>query len=135
MPGLLADHNIAGLLLGIEELFSSGPWAELWIGSEIKVYTFADLKLSERATDLEVWEVCRSLGLLLVTGNRNAQSPESLDAVIRSRSDLESLPVLTIGDTDRLARDRLYAQLVGIRLIEIVMDLDLYRGTGRLFVP
>ncbi len=45
------------------------------------------------------------------------------------------LPVITIGDPDRLLRDRDYAQRVAAQLLEFLLDLENLRGTGQLYVP
>ena len=48
----------------------------------------------------------------MITGNRNDESPDSLEATIRNENQPDSLPVITIADSDRVLRDRLYAEKV-----------------------
>jgi len=43
--------------------------------------------------------------------------------------------VVTIGDADRVLTDPDYRNRCVDRLIEIVFDIDDYKGTMRLFVP
>ena len=43
----------------------------------------------------------------MITGNRNDDGPDSLEATTRNENQPESLPVITIGDADRVLRDRL----------------------------
>ncbi len=67
--------------------------------------------------------------------NRNQRGPDSLEAVIRAENQPDSLPVMTIGDADRVLEDRLYAEKVAERLLDYLMRIDELRGTGRLYVP
>ena len=78
---------------------------------------------------------CQRQGIVLITGNRNAEGPESLEITIRNENGPDCLPVLTIADRDRLMRDREYAESVLERLLETVIDLKVLRGAGRLFLP
>jgi hypothetical protein len=43
--------------------------------------------------------------------------------------------VLTIGDPAQLLADRHYASRAAVRLMEYLIDLDSFRGTGRLYLP
>nr|WP_283763514.1 hypothetical protein [Roseofilum halophilum] len=45
-----------------------------------------------------------------------------------------SLPVVTIGDLERLD-EFFYREQCIDRLLEIVLDIENYRGVGRLFIP
>ena len=44
----------------------------------------------------------------------------------------DSLPVLTIADTNRIMADRQYAQDTASRIVDFLVDLDNFRGTRRL---
>jgi hypothetical protein len=46
-----------------------------------------------------------------------------------------SLPVITIGNADRLLNDPEYRERCATRLVEIVLDIDDYRGVSQLFIP
>ncbi len=46
-----------------------------------------------------------------------------------------SLPVITIGNADRLLHDSEYQERCVERLIEIVLNIDDYRGSMRIFIP
>lgn len=72
---------------------------------------------------------------MLITGNRNQAGPASLEAVIHASTTPLSLPVLTIGEPQRLLRSRVYAQRVVERLLEYLIDIENLRGTGRLYLP
>ncbi len=71
----------------------------------------------------------------MITGNRNDDGPTSLEATIRNENQPDSLPVITIGDADRVLRDRIYAEKVAERLLDYLMRIDEVRGTGRIYVP
>jgi hypothetical protein len=57
-----------------------------------------------------------------------------LERTIQEENTPTSLPVLTIGSTKRLG-ERRYREQCADRLVEIVVDIELYRGVGRLFIP
>jgi hypothetical protein len=73
-------------------------------------------------------------GLLLLTVNRNMREPDSLEQTIREENTATSLPVITIGSPDRLD-EKSYREACAVRLVEIVLDLEDYRGTGRIYIP
>ena len=72
---------------------------------------------------------------MLITGNRNADDPKSLETTIRTRNDERCLPVLTFADADRIFHEREYAGSVVERLLDVLLDLDELLGTGRLYLP
>jgi len=79
---------------------------------------------------------CRvCLAALLITNNRNEDSPDSLEATIRQHNTSDSLPVFTVGNLDKFRLSRAYTERVLERLYEYLLDIDSVRGTGRLFVP
>ncbi|HBL13264.1 MAG TPA: ACP S-malonyltransferase, partial [Cyanobacteria bacterium UBA11162] len=53
---------------------------------------------------------------------------------IREENTSTSLPVLTIGTLDRFS-DRKYREQCAVRLVDILLDLENYRGVGRIFIP
>ncbi|MBI3948557.1 MAG: hypothetical protein HY321_21775 [Armatimonadetes bacterium] len=53
---------------------------------------------------------------------------------MRSGTRDETLPVVTIADPGRVA-EAAYRQRCALRLAEIVLDMDLYRGVGRVYIP
>ena len=82
------------------------------------------------ATDATIWQACQDHDILLITGNRNAEGPESLERTIRQRHAANCLPVLTLADPDRIQCERPYAEAVVERLFDILIDPDALRGTG-----
>jgi hypothetical protein len=135
MPGLLADANFEGQFLTLMQICASDAWRELWSDLGVEAYTFEQLGLKHHAPDAVVWRLCQARGIILLTGNRNEDGPDSLNAVIHAETTAETLPVFTISDTDRFSRDSIYAARVAVKLMEYLMDLDRYRGTGRLYLP
>lgn len=111
------------------------PWQEFWEGLGIGAFTLADLGLAGNTRDVEVWRLCQSRGLVLITGNRNHDGTDSLDATIQSEGTPDSLPVLTIADPLELRDSRDYAEQVIERLLEYLIGIDSVRGAGRLYLP
>ena len=135
MHGLLADANIMGHVEYLARLMQAGSWGGFWQDLDLVLLHFAEVGLSPSATDLEIWQRCQAEQLLLITDNRNADSPDSLEAVIRLHNTPQALPVFTIADVDKLRTSQAYAERVMIRLYEYLLDIENVRGAGRLFLP
>ena len=135
VKGLLADANITGQVEYLVRLMQAGTWAAVWQDLGLVLRHFADVGLTPSSTDLEVWQRCQAEQLLLITNNRNADSADSLEAVIRRLNTPESLPVVTIADVDKLRASSNYGQRVMVRLYEYLFDMENVRGTGRLYLP
>lgn len=82
-----------------------------------------------------LWQLCQAQQIILITGNRNKVGSQALESVIERENTPTSLPVLTIGMPSRVLSSQSYAERVVIRLLEILLDLEPYRGTGRLYLP
>jgi hypothetical protein len=135
MPKIMSDNDVLGEFEVILAICQSDAWREVWSALGTEVVTFEMFGLAADAPDAQIWRTCQVNAIVLVTGNRNAESLESLEATIRSLATAESLPVMTIADRDRLHRDRRYAERAAERLLEYLMDLDGLRGAGRLCIP
>lgn len=135
MPGLLADVNAEGQLKVLVSILQGEPWRDIWSELGMPVETFGRLELSDEIPDLDLWQICQSEHLLLITGNRNRAGDDSLESTIERWNQPESLPVLTLANPGRLMKDRDYAALTAERLLEKLIDLDQFRGTGRLYLP
>jgi len=107
----------------------------MWQGLRLAVETFDSLGLPVDALDESVWRRCQEDRLVLITGNRNADRPDSLESTIRRENQPDSLPVVTLATPDRVMRDRLYAEKVAERLLEYLTAIDDVRGAGRIYVP
>lgn len=132
---ILADINIQGQVDVLVEMLRSSEWIEFWDALNLSYMKFRDVKLSESASDVDIWRLCEANEYLLITSNRNEDSPDSLETTIRTLSTSASLPVLTVSDPKRLGRDRDYAGRVVVSLLQILLEVDSYRGTGRLYLP
>ena len=133
--GILADTNCEGHLALLLRLFQQNWRQAVWEFLSLVQVSFAELGLPPDASDREVLEVCQREQVVLVTANRNDEGPESLEATIRQQNTPQSLPVFTLANDQRVLRDRQYAETVADRLIEVLFDIDSYRGSGRLYVP
>lgn len=90
--------------------------------------------MTHNASDPTAWQTCQELGAVLITGNR-ASGAESLGQTIRDQATAGSLPVVTIGDPQRVVRDRAYAHERAVSLLDLLDRIETLRGTGRLFIP
>jgi hypothetical protein len=119
VKGILADNNVIGQVAYLIQLMQSEPWHDFWQELGLRLYDFADVGLAETATDFEVWQRCQADGLILITDNRNDDSPDSLVATLRSFNTAESLPVFTIADLDKFGASREYEERVVWTLYEL----------------
>jgi len=131
----MADHDIEGPVQVLLRLLTSAAWYEVWHELAVRVESFASLGLPENTSDAALWQFCQMQQIILITGNRNKAGPEALEAVIERNNTPTSLPVLPIGAPPRVLSSRAYAERVATRLLEILLDVEQYRGTGRLYLP
>jgi hypothetical protein len=134
MYGLLADNNCAGHTATLVRICRSDRWREIWLPLQVRLCAFNSLGIQSDLPDSEIWSICQSEQLFLLTANRNDDGPDSLETTIALRGTLDSLPVLTFGDADRILTDPGYAERAAIRLMEILIAPDLVRGTGRVYL-
>lgn len=128
----LVDYNLGRhieLLLG--NLASQG-WLELL---PIHFSTFKEIDLPIDSNDRIVWRKAQENQMILLTANRSMKGEDSLEQVLREENTMESLPVITIGNADRLLVDRVYRNLCMDSILEILLDLEIWIGVGRIFVP
>jgi hypothetical protein len=59
---------------------------------------------------------------------------DSLEQVIREENTLQSLPVVTISNKERLD-EHSYRERCASRLVEILFDIENYMGVGRVYIP
>jgi hypothetical protein len=93
------------------------------------------MNLSIDSSDRIVWRLAQTNQMILLTANRSMKGEDSLEQVLREENSVDSLPVITIGDADRFLADRFYRNRCVDRIIEIVLDIQIWMGVGRLFVP
>ena len=135
MRGILADINVVKQRRALLAIWASDAWRDVWNALGLAVESFPTLGLSYDSSDAVVWRTCQREQLVLITGNRSADDPDSLETVIRPEAQPDSLPVITIGDTDRVLQDRVYAEKVAAQILDYLMRIDEFRGTGRLYAP
>jgi hypothetical protein len=128
---VLVDHNLEGEAALLWDTLADEGWLEL---VPIQRLTLPEVGLSLESSDRVVWRSAQARGMLLLTGNRNMKGEDSLEQTLREESTPDSLPVLTIG-TATLLREPAYRERCAERLMEIALDLERYRGVGRVFVP
>lgn len=134
MQIILSDHNCEG---HAEAIFNVLRYDELWLELvPMELIWFQHVDLSDRANDETVWRLCQEKGYLLLTGNRTADDGNrSLEMSIRRLVTPDSLPVLTIGNLQRVLTDPTYCRACAEQLAEIVDELHKYRGVTRLYLP
>ena len=135
MLRVMSDNDVLGLVGRLVEICQSPAWIEFWESLDCTLCRFADFQLPANAPDDKVWQTCQDNELILITANRNKVGVESLEATIRQFNSSSCLPVLTLADPDRIARDRAYAEAAVERLLDILGAIDNFRGTGRLYLP
>ena len=72
--------------------------------------------------------------MIILTANRNMKGDDSLEQVIRENNSLQSLPVVTIGNKERLD-EQIYREQCASRLVEILLEIENYLGVGRVYIP
>jgi hypothetical protein len=135
MKGLLADVNCQKHLAILQQVWGSESWREMWEALGLQTWTFHDLGLDPKTTDAALWELCQVREYVLITANRNDDTPTSLESAIRSKNTPQSLPVFTLADARRVQLEAAYAARVALKLLEYLYDMDQYRGAGRMFLP
>jgi hypothetical protein len=135
MPAIMADHDVEGQMQVLLRLLTFDAWHALWTELAVRVESFASLGVPADTSDVTLWRLCQQQDILLITGNRNKTGPEALEAVIARENTPTSLPVLTLSAPPQVFRSRAYAHRVVTRLLEVLLDLEQYRGTGRLYLP
>ncbi|HLX62053.1 MAG TPA: hypothetical protein VKX17_12295 [Planctomycetota bacterium] len=135
MLKLVADANCEGHLTALVNLARRSEWREVFELLDVHVYRFADFGLAGNSIDRVVWNTVQFHDALLITDNRNMEDADSLQATINDSNTLSSLPVITFSDIQRFKKDREYAAKTLDKLMDYLVDLIDYRGSGRLFIP
>jgi hypothetical protein len=131
MIRFLSDHDIELYVRLLWTHFSADEWRGLGVAD---CHMFADLHIDLASSDRNVWLRCQHEQLLLITGNRNMEGEDSLEAVIRDLNQVDSLPVITIARPKMMVEFK-YREDCAYRIADIVADLSNLRGTGRQVVP
>ena len=128
---VLLDHHLKKQGILLWATLGSEGWLKLL---EIPMLTFEDVGLPIDSRDRDVWRFAQEKNLILLTGNRNKDDLDSLEQTIRNENTPASLPVVTVGITDRL-EERAYREQCAERLVEIVLNIENYLGVGRIYIP
>jgi hypothetical protein len=128
---VLLDHNLADAAVLLRRALVDSGWLEL---VEVEIVTFPEISLPFDSDDRTVWRLAQARGMVLLTANRNMSGSNSLERTLREENTPASLPVLTVGNRGRII-ERHYREACCIRLVEIALDLDAFRGVGRLYIP
>lgn len=135
MKGILTDHNMEGQAKLLLQLLTSDDWRDLWEPLQLLLFTFADFQLANSAPDDVLWFTCQQEEVVLITANRNHDGPTSLEAVIRENNTSNSLPIFTVSDATKIITSKTYAENTAAKMLEFLMEIENYRGTGRLYLP
>ncbi|NJL09949.1 MAG: ACP S-malonyltransferase [Calothrix sp. SM1_7_51] len=128
----LIDHNLRGHAIVLLGNLASSGWLDL---ISIRFFLFEEVGLSIDSDDRVVWRCAQSNQMILLTANRSMKGKNSLEQVMREENTPTSLPVVTIGSVDKLLVEVDYRERCVNRLVDIVVDIEDYRGAMRIFIP
>lgn len=111
MMTILADRDVEGQASLLWAYLHAEGWMEL---VPLRVVRLADLNLPMNSNDRLVWRFAQSKGMLLLTDNRNMQGKDSLEQTIREENQPTSLPVITIGTSERV-KEKAYRERCALR--------------------
>ena len=130
-PTILIDHNIAGQARLLRDVLVEMGWLDLL---SLRMLTLAEAGLPVNSSDVPIWRFAQQHGMLILTDNRRMAGNNSLEETIRTENTATSMPVITVGNRQRLQK-RAYREACASRLVEIILDLDQFLGTGRVYIP
>jgi hypothetical protein len=128
----LVDHNFKGharILLGS---IASQGWLDV---VPIRFVMFEEVGLSIDSNDRVVWRIAQENQMILLTANRSMKDEDSLEQVMREENTRNSLPVVTIGNADRVLNDSSYRERCVDRIVELAIYTANYMGARRVFIP
>ncbi len=131
MITVLVDHNMEGQAALLWRTLAADGWLDL---VPLRLLTFVDVDLPSSSDDRTVWRFAQAQHMILLTDNRSWKGMNSLEQTLREELEPTSTPVITVGNVRRL-NDRDYREACAERLVEILLDLEAYLGTRRLFIP
>ncbi len=128
----LVDHNLRGHSVVLAGSLAASGWLEM---VSIRFVLFETIGLAATSDDRVVWRCAQENQMILITANRSMKGKDSLEQVMREENTSTSLPVVTIGNIDRLMAEPDYRDRCVDRLVDIVIDIEDYRGAQRIFIP
>ena len=117
MPSVMADHDVEGQVRILLWVLVSDEWREFWLELGYQIESFESLEIAVNTADDDLWRLCQECDIVLITGNRNREGAASLEATIERLGRPESLPVLTIGEPNRIFSSREYAHQAAERRV------------------
>lgn len=127
----LIDHNIRGQAQLLLNVIENEGWLDL---VAIRFVMFEEIALEIDSSDRAVWRLAQANQMILLTANRSMKGKDSLEQVMREENTPDSLPVVTIGNVDRVSESEYRERCVN-RLVEIALYAENYRGARRIFIP
>jgi predicted nuclease of predicted toxin-antitoxin system len=128
----LVDHNLRGHSVVLAGSLAASGWLEM---VSIQFVLFEEVGLAATSDDRVVWRCAQENRMILITANRSMKGKDSLEQVMREENTPTSLPVVTIGNIDRLMAEPDYRERCVDRLVDIVIDIEDYQGAQRIFIP
>jgi len=135
VPVILIDANVEGHVAVIRARLQSAAWHELTIALDVTFQTLRQVGPEPVVSDAVVWRFCQEHSHYLLTGNRNADSEDSLEVTLRREGSAISLPVFTLSTPDRVYHDVAYLERVVEKLLEHILCADNILGAGRVYLP
>ena len=136
MIRLMADNMCVGHVDQLWTLCQSSPFLrDMLADLGVSLVRFHDVGLSANADDREVRTVCRDGDILLLTIDRKRGEDNSLQAVLDEEARIDdfrnAVPVVRFSRLRLTKETRVFAY----ELVELLQDIDVYRGTGRQYLP
>jgi predicted nuclease of predicted toxin-antitoxin system len=128
---ILVDVNLKGHAALLFATLQEEGWVELF---DLSFVYFSATPLEDDSDDATVWRYAQAQHALLLTDNRNRQGAASLQATLERENHPQALPVLTVGNKERL-NNADYRVRVAEGIADVMLYLDNFRGTGRVFLP
>ena len=128
----LVDHNLEGHALLLSGSITNQGWQDLFL---IRFILLEEIALPANSSDRIVWRFAQTNQMVLLTANRRMKGSDSLEQVLREENVPTCLPVVTVGDADRVLNDPNYRELCVNRLVEIALYIENYLGTSRIYIP
>jgi predicted nuclease of predicted toxin-antitoxin system len=128
----LVDHNLRGHSVVLAGSLAASGWLDL---VAIRFVLFEEVGLAATSDDRVVWRYTQDHQMVLITANRSMKGKDSLEQVMREENTPISLPVVTIGNIDRLMAEPDYRERCVDRLVDIVVNIEDYKGARRIFIP
>jgi predicted nuclease of predicted toxin-antitoxin system len=129
---VLVDHNLRGHSVVLVGSLAASGWLDL---ISIRFVLFEEVGLKVNSNDRMVWRCAQANDMILLTANRSMKGKDSLEQVMREENTSTSLPIITIGSIDRLLAEPEYRDRCANRLVDIIVDIEDYRGARRIFIP